>query len=207
MELEMKYSIPSRKVAEDLWNDDFLMEIGDTATRKKIVMKAVYFDTPDGILAENNVAFRVRSEDGFMLATLKWGGTVENGFHSREEINVPVSDAGCFIATAKDIFKESEDGQRLLELLGDKPLVNLLETRFLRSCMRLSYGASIIEMAIDTGSIITDKGELPIMELELELYAGDPADIKALGDRLSERFALVPGNESKLKRGLDLIRS
>ncbi|MCQ2565822.1 MAG: CYTH domain-containing protein [Clostridia bacterium] len=207
MELEMKYSIPSKEVADALWSDDFLMEIGDTATRKKMVMKAVYFDTQDGVLSKNNIAFRVRSEDGFMLATLKWGGTVENGFHSREEINVPVSGAGCFITSAKDIFKESEDGQKLLELLGDQPLVNLLETRFLRSCMRLSYGASIMEMAIDTGSIITDKGELPIMELELELYAGDPADVKALGEKLEERFGLVPGNESKLKRGLDLIRS
>lgn len=207
MELEMKYSIPSKEVADALWSDDFLMEIGDTATRKKMVMKAVYFDTQDGVLSKNNIAFRVRSEDGFMLATLKWGGTVENGFHSREEINVPVSGAGCFITSAKDIFKESEDGQKLLELLGDQPLVNLLETRFLRSCMRLSYGASIMEMAIDTGSIITDKGELPIMELELELYAGDPADVKALGEKLEERFGLVPGNESKLKRGLDLIMS
>ena len=207
MELEMKYSIPSKEVADALWSDDFLMEIGDTATRKKMVMKAVYFDTQDGVLSKNNIAFRVRSEDGFMLATLKWGGTVENGFHSREEINVPVSGAGCFITSAKDIFKESEDGQKLLELLGDQPLVNLLETRFLRSCMRLSYGASIMEMAIDTGSIITDKGELPIMELELELYAGDPTDVKALGEKLEERFGLVPGNESKLKRGLDLIRS
>ena len=207
MELEMKYSIPSRESAEAIWNDDILLASGDTASRKKTVMKAVYFDTPDGILSANNVAFRVRSEDGFMLATLKWGGTVENGFHSREEINVPVADAGCFIATAKDIFKESEDGQRLLELLGDRPLINLLETRFLRSSMRLSYGASIIEMAIDTGSIITDKGELPIMELELELYAGDPSDLKALGARFEERFSLTPGNESKLKRGLDLIKS
>ena len=207
MELEMKYSIPSKEVADAIWNDDFLNEIGDTSSRKKIVMKGVYFDTPDGLLSKNNIAFRVRSEDGFMMATLKWGGSVQNGFHSRQEINVPVQGAGCFIATAKDTFKESEDGRELMELIGDRPLINLLETRYLRSLMRLSYGSSIIEMAIDTGSIVTDKGELPIMELELELYAGEPEDIKALGDELAEKFGLTAGNESKLKRGLDMIRS
>ena len=207
MELEMKYSIPSKEVADAMWNDEYLLQIGDTESRKKVVMKGVYFDTPDGLLSKNNIAFRVRSEDGFMLATLKWGGSVQNGFHSRQEINVPVQGAGCFIATAKDTFKESEDGRELMELFGDRPLVNLLETRYLRSLMRISYGASIIEMAIDTGSIVTDNGELPIMELELELYAGDPADIQALGDKLAEKYGLIAGNESKLKRGLDLIRA
>lgn len=207
MELEMKYSIPVKEIADAIWNDDFLMEIGDTSSRKKIVMKGVYFDTPDGLLAKNNIAFRVRSEDGFMMATLKWGGSVQNGFHARQEINVPVQGAGCFIATAKDTFKESEDGRELMELIGDRPLVNQLETRFLRSTMRLSYGDSIIEMAIDTGSIVTDEGELPILEMELELYTGEASDIKELGSKLAEKYGLTAGNESKLKRGLDMIRN
>ncbi len=205
MELEMKYSIPDKATADAIWDDDYLAEIGDMSTRKKTVMKAVYFDTPDRLLSGNNVAFRVRSEDGYMLATLKWGARVSDGFHSREEVNVPVAGDNCFIASPKEIFKESEDGLKLLELIGDRSLVNLLETRFLRSRMRISYGSSIMEMAIDTGSIVTDNGELPIMELELELFAGDPADMKALGKRLAERFNLTPGNESKLRRGLDLL--
>ena len=207
MELEMKYMIPDKETAEALWNDEQIFSLSDSASRKKIVMKAVYFDTPDGVLSQNNIAMRVRSENGSMIATLKLGGTVQNGFHSREEINIPVPGENAFITTPKDIFNESEEGRMVSGLIGDRPLINLLETRYLRSQMRLSYGSSIIEMAIDTGSIVTDKGELPIMELELELYAGDPEDIKALGARLAERFGLIEGNESKLKRGLDLIRS
>ena len=91
-------------------------------------------------------------------------------------------------------------------MIGDDPLVNLLEMRYLRSRCRLAYGASIMELAIDTGSIITDKGEVPIMELEIELYAGDPKDICSLGKRLEEKYALVPEDRSKLARGLALLQ-
>ena len=205
MELEMKYSIPGREIAEEIWNDPTLLELGDPCSRKKVVMKAVYFDTPDGLLSRNNVAFRVRSEDCRMVATLKWGGTAVDGFHARQEINVPVDGDSCFIATPKEIFKESEDGKMLIDLVGDRPLINLLETRFLRSQMRVRYGGSIMELAIDTGSIVTDNGECPIMEAEIELYAGDPEDIRAFGEKLAEKYGLTAQNESKLKRGLDMI--
>ena len=112
-----------------------------------------------------------------------------------------------FIDSPKELFKESEDGKVLLDLIGDEPLVNLLEMRYLRSRCRLSYGASIMELAIDTGSIITDKGEVPIMELEIELYAGDPKDIRDFGQRLQEKYKLAPEDRSKLVRGLTLLRS
>ncbi|MBQ2083625.1 MAG: hypothetical protein II469_00620, partial [Firmicutes bacterium] len=111
-----------------------------------------------------------------------------------------------FISSPKELFKESEDGKVLLDLIGDDPLINLLEMRYLRSRCRLTYGGSIMELAIDTGSIITDKGEIPIMELEIELYAGDPKDIQSLGDRLQEKYHLVPEDRSKLARGLALLR-
>ncbi|MBR3034150.1 MAG: hypothetical protein IKI53_02180, partial [Firmicutes bacterium] len=140
------------------------------------------------------------------FATLKWNGSVSNGFHEREEINVPAR-MEHFIDSPKELFKESEDGKVLLDLIGDEPLVNLLEMRYLRSRCRLSYGASIMELAIDTGSIITDKGEVPIMELEIELYAGDPKDIRDFGDRLQEKYGLAPEDRSKLVRGLTLLRS
>ncbi|MBQ6295046.1 MAG: hypothetical protein IJK80_04220, partial [Firmicutes bacterium] len=139
------------------------------------------------------------------FATLNWNGSVSNGFLEREEINVPAR-MEQFIDSPKELFKESEDGKVLLDLIGDEPLVNLLEMRYLRSRCRLSYGASIMELAIDTGSIITDKGEVPIMELEIELYAGDPKDIRDFGQRLQEKYKLAPEDRSKLVRGLTLLR-
>ena len=205
MELEMKYAVPDKAACEAIWEDDLVTQFADPSSREKMVMKAVYFDTEDGKLSANNMAVRVRYEGDTVFATLKWNGSVSNGFHERQEINVPAT-AAHFISSPKDLFRESEDGKVLLDLIGDDPLINLLEMRYLRSRCRLHYGGSIMELAIDTGSIITDKGEVPIMELEIELYAGDPADIRSLGDLLAEKYSLAPENRSKLARGLALLR-
>ena len=205
MELEMKYAVPDRDTCDAIWEDDLIRKFADPSSMERVVMKAVYFDTEDGKLSGNNMAVRVRYEGDTVFATLKWKGTVSNGFHEREEINVPATEMH-FISSPKDLFRESEDGKVLLDLIGDEPLVNLLEMRYLRSRCRLSYGASIMELAIDTGRIITDKGEVPIMEMEIELYAGDPKDILALGRRLQEKYRLKPEDRSKLARGLALLR-
>ncbi len=205
MELEMKYAVPGKDICDAIWEDDLVRNFADPSSMDKVVMKAVYFDTEDGKLSANNMAVRVRYEGDSVFATLKWNGSVSNGFHEREEVNVPAS-MEHFISSPKDLFKESEDDKVLLDLIGDDPLINLLEMRYLRSRCRLTYGGSIMELAIDTGSIITDKGEVPIMELEIELYAGDPKDIQSLGDRLQEKYHLVPENRSKLARGLALLK-
>ena len=206
MELEMKYAVPDKAACDAIWEDDLIRQLADPSSREKTVMKAVYFDTEDGKLSANNMAVRVRYEGDTVFATLKWNGSVSNGFHEREEINVPAS-AAHFITSPKELFKESEDGKVLLDLIGDQELTNLLEMRYLRSRCRLRYGGSIMELAIDTGSIITDKGEIPIMELEIELYAGDPKDIQVLGERLQEKYHLIPEDRSKLARGLALLRA
>ena len=141
-----------------------------------------------------------------VFATLKWGGHSSNGFHEREEINVPVSGEEYFINPPKDLFSESDDGQVVLALIGEKPLLNILETRYLRRRMRVDLDDSLMEIAIDTGSIVTDLGEEPILELEIELFAGDMAGIHDLGNKLSKKYNLVPENRSKLARGLALLR-
>ena len=63
----------------------------------------------------------------------------------------------------------------------------------------------LVELAIDTGKIITDAGDAPIMELELELFAGDRDSIRRLGDRMCERYGLSPLDSSKFARGLALL--
>ena len=206
MELEMKYAVPDKATCDAIWEDDLIKYYADPSSMEKMVMKAVYFDTEDGKLSANNMAVRVRYEGDTAFATLKWNGSASNGFHEREEINVPAR-MEHFISSPKELFKESEDGKVLLDLIGDEPLINLLEMRYLRSRCRLAYGASIMELAIDTGSIITDKGEVPIMELEIELYAGDPKDIRDFGERLQKKYGLVPEDRSKLVRGLALLRA
>lgn len=205
METELKYGIPSREKADAIWEEAFVSPYSDNSTAEKVVMKAVYFDTEDRILSKNNVAVRVRAEGDISFATLKWGGKAENGLHERGEINIPVSGEEIFIQPPVDMFKESEDGRQLMDLIGDRRLVNLLETRFLRRRIKVHYNESIMEMAIDTGSIITDAGTAPILEMELELYLGETEDLIALGDLIREKYGLEPENTSKLARGLAML--
>lgn len=210
MELEMKYRIESRGIADDIWDDDCLMAVADLSSREKLIMKAVYFDTEDRILSNNNMAFRVRLEGESIFATLKWAGHSSNGFHEREEINVPVTPTAgeaYFIKPPVDLFSESDEGKALIKFVGDKPLINMLETRFLRRRMRVDINDSIMEIAIDTGNIVTDMGDEPILELEIELFTGEIQHIKELGQKLSEKYNLVPENISKLGRGFALINN
>ena len=206
MESELKYRIKDREMADALWDDECLLAIADPSTREKLVMKAVYFDTEDHVLSANNMAFRVRLEGESIFATLKWGGHSSNGFHEREEINVPVNGEQCFIDPPTDLFSESEDGKALVQMIGDKPLTNMLETRYLRRRMRVDLNDCLMEIAIDTGSIVTDMGEEPILELEIELFAGDVNELKELGTKLADKYGLIPEDQSKLARGLKLLK-
>ncbi|MBR0131192.1 MAG: CYTH domain-containing protein [Firmicutes bacterium] len=207
MEIEMKYSIPTEEMAGTIWDELSMSEMADTGSAEKIVMKAVYFDTDDMDLAAHNVTVRVRAEGERSFATLKWGGKSELGLHEREEVNIPISGEEFFIQPPADMFRESETGLDLVRIIGDKQLRNLLETRFLRRRIRIFYSGSLIELAIDTGKIITDNGERRICELELELYNGSTEAVRDLGERIAQAFGLEPENKSKFARGLELLRS
>ena len=103
------------------------------------------------------------------------------------------------------IFKGSEPGDMMISLVGDEPLLNVLEMRFLRRRKRLAYASTIMELAVDSGSIITDKGEVPIMEIELELFAGDAEATRKLGDIIAEKYGLKVKISSKFRDGLDIL--
>lgn len=205
MEIEMKYALPSKEVADNIWADPRLTALCDMSSRESLVMKAIYFDTEDWVLARNNVAVRVRSEGDSCFATLKWGGNYTDGMHSREEINIPVDDESCFMMLPSDIFSVAEEGREMMALTGNKPLINLFEMRFLRRRVRLQFKTTVAELSIDLGSITSDKGECPICELEIELFAGEPEGIKALGQTLAQHFKLAPKESSKFADGMKMI--
>ena len=205
MELELKYAPADKSEADTIWEDERLRRYADPSTIETLLMKAVYFDTPDGKLGENSIAVRVRSEGERIFTTLKGPGKAEGGLHEREEINLPC-EASCFIESPRELFKSFEKGRELLELIGDEPLVNLLEMRFLRRRFRINYGASIMELSIDTGKIIGDGGEVPILELEIELFAGDSKDLIKFGEKLSAKYKLQPENRTKLARGVAVLK-
>ncbi|MEL7658841.1 MAG: CYTH domain-containing protein [Bacillota bacterium] len=205
MEIEMKYGIGDKEIAKSIWEDEYLLSIEEKDSREKVYMKASYFDTDDYILSKNDIAFRVRMEGSRIVASLKWNGASVDGLHTREEINVPVTDETCFIMPNPKIFIESDIGRDMIVLVQGKALHSLLETRFLRSRVRIDTGKSICELAIDEGEIVTDFGNLPICELEIELFSGDQEDVLRIGKYLAEKYQLTAENRSKYARGLKLL--
>ncbi len=206
MEIEMKYGIEDKEIAESIWEDEYLLSIEEKDSREKVYMKASYFDTDDYVLSKSDIAFRVRMEGSRIVASLKWNGASDAGLHTREEVNVPINDETCFIMPNPEIFKESDIGRELIALIQEKPLHSLLETRFLRRRLRVDTGKSICEVAIDEGEIVTDFGNLPICELEIELFSGDQEDVSQIGETLAEKYRLVIENRSKYARGLKLLK-
>ncbi|MEG1584030.1 MAG: CYTH domain-containing protein [Anaerovorax sp.] len=206
MEIEMKYAISTTDTVDHIWNDSWLKEMEEVNTREKIYMKASYFDTEDYILSKNDIAFRIRMEGNRIVASLKWNGESTDGLHTREEINVPVNDEACFILPNPEIFKESEPGKEMLGVLQGRPLHSILETRFLRSKFRIDTGTTLCELSLDTGEIVTDFGNSPICELELELFSGDQDELLQIGKKIAEKYHLEPENRSKYVRGLKLLQ-
>jgi triphosphatase len=205
MEIEIKYSIDSKETAERLWEDKALAKLEEANSRERIYMKSAYFDTEDYVLSANDIAFRVRMEGSRVVASLKWGGKNDGGFHKREEINVPVNDEACFLMPDPSIFKESEIGQSILKLIDGRPLISLMEIGYLRSRFRVDTGKSLVEVSIDEGELITENGSEPISEVELELFSGDVEELVQLGQSLRTRYALSEEPRSKYARGLNLL--
>ena len=207
MEVELKYNIESREQMDAIWEDAFLKEIEEKGSRRRVFMKAAYFDTEDRILSRNDIAFRISSEGARVVGALKWRDkdTAVSGLYIREEINVPVKDEACFIAPDPAIFQESAEGRDLLSVLGGKPLHNVFETRFARRMLRVDYGVSICEISLDDGEIVADGGRAPISELEVELFSGRQEDMMEIGKKLVTKYGIRPEPRSKYSRGVDLL--
>ncbi len=205
MEIEVKYQIPNEETADAIWNDAELLALCEIGSRETVGMKAVYFDTPGLDLSAKKLSFRARAEGDEWISTVKWGGGSSGSLHERNEINVPFSEPGLFIAPSPSIFKGTEAYGLILEASSGRPLVPVVEMRFERRRAKLRRCGSLMELAVDRGFIITERGSLPISELEIELLEGDPSSVVDLGKELAEKHALSPQPLGKLRRGLMIL--
>ena len=198
----MKYKIPAGVIAEDIWKDKIFSDMEEAGSREEIYLDARYFDTDDCDLAKNEIAYRIRREGERIVAALKWKGHSEGALHVREEINVPVMSDEADIS----VFNESEIGRELTNIIGGKQVKCFLETKFNRRRFRIDTGTGIFELSVDTGRIVTDYGEEPISEVEIELFSGEKEELLELGERLQNKYQLETEEISKYARGIEIIR-
>lgn len=206
MEIELKYLIKDENAIKRILEDSYLVEIKDQQSEEEKEMHAIYFDTEDKSLYQRSIAFRIRRENSKLIATLKWNGYSEDGMHKREEINVPVDNETKLTNPDITIFDQSEMYSILEEATGEKPLLPVMDILFHRHQMRLDTGKSICELSVDKGLISANGKTAPILELEIELYSGDEADMRSLGERIANKYNLTPENSSKFKRGIELMK-
>ena len=205
MEIELKYKMEDESVMDAVFQDSYIEMIKDKQTEASVDMYAVYFDTKDHRLLKEGIAFRIRREGCSLQATLKWNGTEADGMHKREELNITVDDPQKLHEPDIDIFSQSDMGDALLDIVGAEPLIPMMEVDSIRHQVRIDTGKSISELSVDKGEVRVGEKSAPILELEIELFSGEEADMIALGDGLAEKYGLHPSNISKFKRGLDLM--
>ena len=163
----------------------------------EIAMETVYYDTPDGALSRLRWTFRRRLENGEAVCTLKT--SMPDGSRGEWEVSCADMDA------APGLLAEAGAPAALLSLTASG-VVPVCGARFTRLAKAIALGDSVVELALDAGSLLGGGRELPFAEAEVELKQGRREDADRFAAGLSEKFGLVPEKKSKFKRALSLAR-
>ena len=163
-------------------------------------LQNIYYDTPKLDLHGSGMALRLRRAGGQWLQTLKGGGSVHAGLHSRDEWEVPVTRAALdFSAT------QAVDWDRLLRPSLRKRLEPVFVTDFARNSRMLDFQGAQIELCIDSGEVRTEQRNAPICELELELKSGEPRTLFELALAILEIVPFELESVSKAEQGYRLL--
>ncbi len=195
LEIELKLKVPEGS-ASKLSRHPLLK--GESKTVK---LSSVYYDTPSLDLKTKGVALRLRKSAGKWVQTVKGGGGVVAGVHTRHEWDLPLPKNALDLTRFEDPF--------LVDLFSDPEirhrLAPVFSTEFSRKLLLLEYSGSSIECSFDRGSILSGEKVESISELELELKSGEPAALYDLALELLESIPLEIETVSKAGRGYSLF--
>jgi triphosphatase len=163
-------------------------------TRK---LSSVYFDTPDFALRKAAVALRVRDTGRGHVQTIKVAGPQ---LFDRLEWEHPVPgfdpDLAAAAATGLAPFRDPGVGEGLRA--GFKTTIE-------RTVFHVVENGSEIEIALDRGEVEAGMLRAPILELELELKRGEPAELFSLAQELAAFVPLRLDVKTKAERGYALL--
>ena len=158
-----------------------------------------YYDTPGLELHARHIGLRFRQKGWQWLLTVKSAEPASGGLAVRSEWETEATpgDFDFSHVTAPDL-------RQLLEQAREQ-LHPVFTTDFRRQIWRVPFGESLIELAVDRGSIESKGKSSTICEIELELISGNIADIFGLTRTLQEDIDLRPAIASKAERGYTLF--
>ena len=166
---------------------------------QKLHLLNTYYDTPKLTLHARRIAVRFRQKGWQWLLTVKSAEPASGGLAMRSEWETQAT-PGHFDFSHVD----NPELQSFLEQASEQ-LEPVFTTDFKRQIWHVPFGESIIELAIDRGTIASKGNRKVICEVELELLSGRVADIFALTRSLQEDIDLTPAIASKAERGYKLF--
>ena len=204
IEVELKFRMTEAGAGERLLAADDLAGFTARGPVTTVLHEDRYLDTPDGRLAAAGYAGRLRSSGDGTVITLKGLRGIDDGgsVHRREELEGPadpaVAPAGWAASAARG---------RVLELVGDAALEDLVTVRQSRRKRDYEHDGTVAELSVDDVEVVAGGRVLErFAELEVELREGAEAALEPLADLLSEIEELLPAETSKLERALEAVR-
>lgn len=158
-----------------------------------------YYDTPALELHARHIGVRFRQKGTQWLLTVKSAEPASGGLAVRSEWETAAR-PGHFEFS----HVTNPTLRQLLEQVSDQ-LQPVFTTDFRRQIWQVPFGESLIELAVDRGSIDSRGQSTAICEIELELLSGRIADIFGLTRRLQDDIDLRPAIASKAERGYALF--
>lgn len=163
----------------------------------EIAMETTYYDTFDGRLGNNRWTLRRRLENGRSVCTLKT--PAPGGGRNEWEV-----EATSIMAGIPMLCKQGAP----LELMAYcvSGVGQVCGAKFTRLALTLEIPGATVELALDQGKLLGGGREKPLMEVEVEVKAGDEAAAVAFGKALAQKYGLIPERQSKYRRALGLAR-
>lgn len=206
MERELKYALPDVETGNQILTSR-LVESAAVGAPQEIEMRAVYYDTTEGDFVRAKMSFRIRRENGRIVATAKTSGKQYGALYLRGEWETEVSsdtpDLRAFLAAVSG-GEEGEMVKKAFSPFIGRTLRPLCGTEFVRQVQRLSVGGAEFELCIDRGELVRGTRRAPLCEVELELQSGDITAMEEFGAALCDAYGLRAESLSKFKRAMAL---
>lgn len=204
MEIEAKFTLPDAETVRALQAADQLAGFALSASQVKQV-RDIYLDTVERLILAARYACRRREQDEDILITLKGLRSAKGAVHQREELEVSLPTAEAVQRPAQ--WPASAVRERVLQLIGDRPLRPLFELRQTRTVRQVcERDRPVAEFSLDKVQLAIEGREQVYFELEVELEPqGTEDDLAAMVGYLQDTYRLEPEPRSKFERALSFL--
>lgn len=201
-EVELKLSVAPEDLKR-LLRVETVLEDGHAVGRsQRKRLETTYFDTPDWRLRAEGIALRVRRDGRRTIQTVKADSRSASGLSDHLESEAPLDGA------VPDPLRIADEGLRaaVIEACDGAALHPVFASeidRIVRTVAAPGDGGAI-ELAFDSGRIRAGRRQVPVAEVELELKAGEPAELFRLARRLGGLAPVRVRLDNKASRGFRL---